>query len=116
MESEPVDIEKIRQHYIHAKEKHPHFCDALTYHTSYGVRMELGEAREELSFDAENQSVTPLTVLKCEAWEIIDAVIRGDKEQAVEECYDAIAVILRVVDVLEGRQPIGERAAEEGGE
>ena len=26
---------------------------------------------------------------------------------AVEECYDAIAVLLRVIDVLEGRQPLG---------
>ena len=31
----------------------------------------------------------------------------GHPELAVEECYDAIAVLLRVIDVLEGRQELG---------
>ena len=30
----------------------------------------------------------------------------GHPELAVEECYDAIAVLLRVIDVLEGRQEL----------
>lgn len=31
------------------------------------------------------------------------AFTAGNTAAAVEECYDAIAVLLRVVDVLEGR-------------
>lgn len=36
------------------------------------------------------------------------AETRGDKANAVEECYDAIAVLLRMVDVPEGRQTLGK--------
>lgn len=35
------------------------------------------------------------------------AVANGDKAQAVEELYDCISVLLRTVDVLEGRQALG---------
>ena len=47
------------------------------------------------------------TLLNCEVWEVHDALLRGDNANAVEKCYDAIAVLLRVVDVIEGRQPLG---------
>ena len=48
------------------------------------------------------------TLLNCEVWEVHDALFRGDNAHAVEECYDAIAVLLRVVDVIEGRQALGK--------
>ncbi|MGN0845251.1 MAG: hypothetical protein ACI4QT_08555 [Kiritimatiellia bacterium] len=47
-------------------------------------------------------------ILDCELWEIYDALAHDDKAQAVSECYDAIAVLMRTVDVLEGRQPLEE--------
>lgn len=40
--------------------------------------------------------------------EVCNAIARGDNAHAVEECYDTIAVLLRMVDVLEGRQCLGK--------
>jgi len=40
-------------------------------------------------------------------WEATEALANGDKAQAVEELYDCISVLLRTVDVLEGRQKLG---------
>jgi NTP pyrophosphatase (non-canonical NTP hydrolase) len=98
----------IERHYLHAKEKHPYFCDALTYHTRFGADFELAKARDALAFDVKNKTVTPLSVLNCETLEVIDAIVHDDKTHAIEECYDAIAVLLRVIDVLEGRQKLGK--------
>lgn len=95
-------------HYIHAKEKHPYFCDTITYHTAHtGVPLMLQRAREQLRQEIDNQSVTPRDVLDCEVWEAIEAFVNGDTAHAVDECYDAIAVLLRTIDVLEGRQKLG---------
>ena len=44
----------------------------------------------------------------CEVWEATEALANGDKAQAVEELYDCISVLLRTVDVLEGRQALGK--------
>jgi hypothetical protein len=44
----------------------------------------------------------------------MQAYIKGDIAAAVEECYDAIAVLLCVVDVLEGRQALGNPAKKGG--
>ena len=48
------------------------------------------------------------TLLNCGVWEVHDALLHGDNAHAVDECYDAIAVLLRVVDVIEGRQALGK--------
>lgn len=40
--------------------------------------------------------------------EVFHALAYGDKAQAVEELYDCIAVCLRTIDLIEGRQPLGK--------
>lgn len=47
-------------------------------------------------------------MLICEMWEVYDALSRGDRKHAVEELYDCVAVCLRTIDVLEGRQALGK--------
>lgn len=65
--------------------------------------------------------VKPTTILECEMAEVHEAYARGEMAHAVEECYDAIAVLLRTIDVLEGRQAFGDpnapidEAKKEGG-
>lgn len=115
---QPETISKISQHYEHAKEKHPYFCDALDRHTlSICTTREnallftencLRQIRAILAGQMENGRLNALTVLDCEVQEIEHAVIREEFDHAVEECYDAIAVLLRVVDVLEWRQALGK--------
>ena len=112
---------RMYKHYAHAREKHPYFCDAIApvdldeerrkgtladyqENTSYS----LATVRENVAVDAQKGRLTWEMLLLCETWEISDAIANGDTAHAVEECYDAIAVLLRAIDVLEGRQPLGK--------
>jgi hypothetical protein len=109
---------KIREHYEHAKTKHPYFCDRL--YLSQGMstkedmlsylQSKLRRINQSLAADQECGRLCADLVLNCELVEIEEAIYRDDTAAAVEECYDAIAVLLRVVDVLEGRQALGDPA------
>lgn len=100
---------KIAEHYCHAKRKHPYFADKLFVDDNIKdaegclecVRTILGIERNLCEVHAE-------TLVNCEIAEICEAILLGDNAHAVEECYDAIAVLLRMVDVLEGRQRLGK--------
>jgi hypothetical protein len=120
-----MNIEKIREHYEHAKQKHPYFCDGLlptqvkgslteeAMINSIAWNIQGSRARIERGMRAGN--VLWNEVLNCEVWEATEAMADGNTAAAVKQCYDAIAVLLRTVDVLEGRQALGN-PAEKGGE
>ena len=95
-------------HYLHAKEKHPYFCDIITCLSDVGADTHLDIYRSTLEAEKNASSVEACTVLICEIHEAIQAYTHGDTAAAVEECYDAIAVLLRTIDVLEGRQTLGK--------
>jgi hypothetical protein len=114
-----MNIEKIREHYEHAKAKHPYFCDYLlpalpaflgTETMRSLIGEELSKIRRDIKLDIEKGEVGWDQLLNCEVWEINEAVVNNNTAAAVEECFDAIAVLLRVVDVLEGRQALGDPA------
>lgn len=100
-------IEKINEHYEHAKAKHPYFCDMITCLSESGAGTHLDLCRSTLAAEKAGNSVEASAVLSCEYYEAVQAYTRGNTAAAVEECYDAIAVLLRMVDVLEGRQALG---------
>ncbi len=104
-------VKKISEHYRHAKAKHPYFADVIVDFRgnepkSCSARC-LKKAREILRDKIKDGCVQAIMVANVESAEIIEAFARGDKAHAVEECYDLIAVVLRMVDVLEGRQKLG---------
>lgn len=108
-------VVRILEHYDHAREKHPYFCDKLVNYfcaTEDVVRERakacLEQTRSVIDKVTQSEELTWRLLLICETDEIEDAIASGDKAAAVEECYDAIAVLLRVVDVLEGRQALGK--------
>lgn len=117
-------IEKIREHYEHACKKHPYFCDGLlptqvkdgmTEEAMIGsIAWNIQTARARIRRGIKFGNVLWNEVLNCEVWEATEAMADGNTAAAVEECYDAIAVLLRTVDVLEGRQGIGDPAKKEG--
>lgn len=117
-------IEKIREHYEHACKKHPYFCDGLlptqvSSDWSKGevlqkIVLELRLARERIEVGGKIGNRLWNEVLNCEVWEATEAMANGNTAAAIEECYDAIAVLLRTVDVLEGRQALGDPAKKEG--
>lgn len=111
-----MNIEKIQKHYLHAKEKHPYFCDRLLnydgdadYHLTR-IQNALQRTRSALA----SKEISGEDVLTCDILEVIEAFLKGDTAAAVEECYDCIAVLLRVIDVLEGRQELGRAKEVEG--
>lgn len=100
--------DRICKHYAHAKEKHPYFCDRITCLSDAGSDTHLDICRATLAAEIEAEAVETGTLLDCEFYGAMQAYTHGDTAHAVEECYDAIAVLLRTIDVLEGRQKLGK--------
>lgn len=105
-------------HYTHAKEKHPYFCDTLfpkwmpAEERAERIDATLGCVRKEMEDHGEDVCDTIFE----EIYEILEAVNNGDTAHAVDECFDAIAVLLRTIDVLEGRQKLGKPETKGGAE
>lgn len=112
-------VNRMAKHYAHAIEKHPYFCDILE------VACEMTEPflkkkridtlkgfLEVLRNDIETEKRCGIlhwqTLLDCEKMEVSEALANGDKAHAIEELYDCVAVCLRAIDVLEGRQKLGK--------
>ena len=117
-------VAEITKHYMHAKTKHPYFCDVLLPVKPMNepeilreiTAQHLEKSRKILADRIKVGGVIWDNVLDCEVWEILDALVNGDTAAAVSECFDAIAVLLRLVDVLQGRQELGDPAKAKGGE
>ena len=104
-----MNIEKIQAHYDHAREKHPYFCDLLSHDKTHfdSAGFMLGDCRQRIA-SATNMGVLCWDdVLDCEKYEALVEISNGKYGAAIEELYDCIAVLLRVIDVLAGRQNLG---------
>lgn len=104
----------IMAHYANARKKHPYFCDRITCLSSTGSDTRLDIYRSTLAAEIEASDVEACTVLECEVCEAMQAFTHGDTAHAIEELYDCIAVLLRTIDVLEGRQKLGKLETEGG--
>lgn len=94
-------------HYIHAKNKHPYFCDMITSVSKTDADAHLKLCRSLIEVE-KCAGIDAINVINCELCEMEQAYAHGDTTHAVEECYDAISVLLRTIDVLEGRQKLGK--------
>lgn len=121
---EGINLTKIKEHYYHARQKNPDFCDELIPQNMDNdivqavIKHELASVREDIKKTEEKGELCFSALLNCEVWEIHEAVAKGDTKQAAEECYDSIAILLRVIDALEGRQVLGcdkRKEKQEGG-
>lgn len=104
----------ICKHYDHAREKHPYFCDLITSLSPVEADTHLGIYRSLLEAEIKASKVEARTVLNCEICEALQAYTYGDFSQAIEELYDCAAVLLRTIDVMEGRQKLGKPEKGEG--
>ena len=95
-------------HYAHAIEKHPYFCDKITCISAADADFNLQLNRQVLGAAERNGNAEAVDVIDCELSEAVQAYTHGDTSAAVEELYDTIAVLLRTIDVLEGRQKLGK--------
>lgn len=100
--------------YDHAREEHPYFCDSLL--PDYLLRDNIKEriarnlafARRRIKAGVHDHNLMWNEIADCEVWEATEAMFNGDNDAAVEELFDVIAVLLRTIDVLEGRQALGK--------
>ena len=112
-------FKRVREHYASAREKHPYFCDKTFIDEWAGdfaisSRERLADARQTVDMLIAVQRISAEWLLRCEWREAEFAFANGDKAQAVEELYDCIAVCLRAIDVIEGRQKLGKPEEGEG--
>lgn len=110
---ETYHLSNILKHYAHAREKHPYFCDWIGPTNKSPcdverVKKQLAISRRCIKRNMKLGRLGWDDILDCEVWEVFDAIANNDKAQAIEELYDCIAVCLRTIDVLEGRQPLGK--------
>ena len=103
---DPCDIlGEIISHYRHAVEKHPWFCDEVC-HEDRGWELDAKQLKSYLVYCTERHEKGEKTyckakdVLNAEMAEIFAAYSRGDFAQARYEIYDAIAVLLRMDDMI----------------
>ena len=113
---ETYHISNILKHYAHAKEKHPYFCDNLLPRDleppelpiEEQIEINLALARRRIESGAKIGNILWNEILDCKVWEATEAIYERDYAHAVEELHDCIAVLLRTIDVLEGRQKLGK--------
>lgn len=107
-------FERLRAHYAHAQAKHPYFCDIIKNDDLpfdfAGWHLE--ECRKRLAHAKAADVVRWDELLDCEKYESMVEINRGNTAAAVEDLYDCIAVLLRTIDVLEGRQRLGKPEGE----
>lgn len=107
------NIDKIVEHYNHAQEKHPYFCDWVQSekpqsYIKQGISNRLAACRECNKLLSEHGTLSWDDILDYETWKVFEALASGDNTQAVEELYNCVVVLLRTIDVLEGRQKLGK--------
>ena len=91
-------LQRVRAAYEHAVAKHPFFADAITCKPGPIAAREMAEWQ---MWNHEPKQYMAEYLLQEEIAEIIDAYVNGDKRQAVSECYDAIAVLMRMAETIE---------------
>ena len=91
------NFERILEHVNKAVEKHPKFC------TSFCGRINDTIAEQKLELARTLRRVDPNAyhILNEEVCEVLDAYSKGETEHAIDECYDAIAVLLRMVEFIQ---------------
>ena len=106
---------RIWTHYAHACEKHSYFCDSLLPKEYRSAKQLRGTIKSNLARSRHRIKVGGLLlnllwneIADCEVWEATEAIANNNTSAAVEELYDVIAVLLRTIDVLEGRQALGK--------
>ena len=112
-----VCLSKIIEHYDHARQKHPYFCDWVSptgpgmtpEEISKNFAFQLSAIRAAIMGETKNGTLGWDLLLNCEVWEVFEALASGNNEQAEEELYDCVAILLRVIDVLRGRQHLGKK-------
>ncbi len=99
----------IREHYRHACKKHPWFADRICRNDYSWASMartlkDYNDYQEKLHADNGPSYLLAKDILDAELAEVYAAYSNGGYEQARYEIYDAIAVLLRMEDMIIAEQ------------
>ena len=104
-------------HFLKAVRKHPRFADALFFKSEHDERERakllpdveryLKLAHRDIARDEANRSLEAHSLLTCEYREALAEFVKGDNAACVGELYDAVAVLMRMIAVVEGKQKLG---------
>ena len=95
-------------HFAKAVRKHPRFADKMFGNYSYDeAKDDLDYVRRMLCEDERKGRLMAEALLLCETAEAEVAYHSGDASACVDELYDAVAVLMRMIAVVEGKQKLG---------
>ena len=95
-------------HFLKAVRKHPRFADALFGDDAADDAQDVLDAmRRELDYLEKNNWLDASALATCEIAEAQLANAQGDNAACVDELYDAVAVLMRMIAVVEGKQKLG---------
>ena len=103
-------------HYAKAMRKHPRFADALfdwreLTHPFSGVstlaQSRLKSCRRSVATGEQYHRLIAGDLLNCEIAEAFAAHEQGNAAETVSELYDTVAVLMRMIAVVEGKQKLG---------
>ena len=95
-------------HFAKALRKHPRFADTLFGEDETDdAKCALEQARCEIGYLAAHNWLDGNSLTQCELAEAQFAYAQGDKAACVDELYDAVAVLMRMIAVVEGKQKLG---------
>lgn len=87
-------IATIEAHLTKAVTKHPQLCTELLSSGNIGEYVKY----DRICHDAYDENPCAENALQEEVAEVLLAIAQGDREHAILECYDTIAVLLRIID------------------
>ncbi len=114
----PTDFyQRAASHFLKAVRKHPRFADALFAEdplfgedAAVNAKGALKQARGEIGYLAAHNWLDASSLAQCELAEAQLANAQGNKSACIDELYDAVAVLMRMIAVVEGKQKLGEVA------
>ena len=107
---------RARLHFAKALRKHPRFADKLfdwreITHPFSGVATlalsRLKSCRRLVKGGEQHHLLIAGDLLNCEIAEAFAAHEQGNAAETVSELYDAVAVLMRMIAVVEGKQKLG---------
>ena len=105
----PTDFyQRAASHFLKAVRKHPRFADELFPSTDVAeAGQSLQEARDLVAHFVTNGGVDGVMLAQREIAESQFANAMHQKAACVDELYDAVAVLMRMIAVVEGKQKLG---------
>ena len=92
-------------HYAKALRKHPRFADMLHgLPNREMIEFYLAKCRDIIDSKRQHSKLYATDLLQCE---ILEAWCAPNEQETISELYDAVAVLMRMIAVVEGRQKLG---------